>query len=80
MRKEAKTALKALKRVVVAAATGSTVFIGEKLTAQRISICHGCPSYLPMTKQCGECWCFIHAKARLATEKCPLQKWPLTNV
>lgn len=80
MRKEAKNALKAVRRVAVAVATGSTVFMGEKLTAQRISICHRCPHYLPKTKQCAECGCFISVKAKLSTESCPLHKWPLTNV
>ena len=80
MRKEAKNALKAVRRVAVAAATGSKVFVGEKLTAQRLEQCHRCPFYLPKTKQCAECGCFVQVKAKLATEKCPDNRWPLTSV
>jgi hypothetical protein len=77
---KAKNAVKALKRVVVAVASGSKVFVGEKLTAQRISICQRCPAFLPKTGQCDECGCFVKAKAKLSTEACPLHKWPLTSV
>lgn len=79
-KKAPKNAVKAIKRVAVAVATGSTVFVGEKITAQRLDACHRCPFYLPKTKQCAECGCFVQVKAKLATEKCPKHKWPLTNV
>lgn len=80
MRPKAKTALKAVRRVVVAAVTGSKVFVGEKLTAQRVDLCHRCPHFLPKTRQCGLCSCFVDVKAKLATEECPDHRWPLTNV
>jgi ribosomal protein L37E len=80
MRKKAKNAAKALKRVVNAVAAGSTVFVGEKITAQRLDACHRCPSFLPKTGQCAECGCFVRVKAKLSTEACPLHKWPLTSV
>lgn len=80
MRKEAKNAVKALKRVVVAVSTGSKVFVGEKIEGQRLDACHRCPHFLPKTKQCELCGCFVAAKAKLATEKCPDHRWPLTNV
>lgn len=27
--------------------------------------------------QCLECWCFLRPKLNLASEECPLKKWPL---
>lgn len=80
MQKAAKNAVKALKRVVVAAAAGSKVFVGEKIAAQRLDACHRCPAFQPKTGQCAECGCFVRVKAKLSTEQCPLHKWPLTSV
>lgn len=80
MREKAKSALKAIKRVVVATASGSKVFVGEKLTAQRIDICQRCSHFVAVRRQCDLCGCFVEVKAKLATEKCPDHRWPITNV
>ena len=48
---------------------------------ERQEVCTGgmwqnrCPEYSPTTTQCRACGCFVNAKVKLATEKCPLGKW-----
>ena len=42
----------------------------------RIAICKRCPAFLPNTKRCEECGCFLPAKAAVSTMDCPLNKWP----
>ena len=78
--KAVKTAIKAVKRVIVAAATGSKVFVGPEIAAKRLEACHRCPHFKPKTRQCGLCLCFVDAKSKLSTESCPDHRWTLTNV
>ena len=40
----------------------------------RISICQRCEEFSGLT--CNACGCLILIKARMATTKCPLGKWP----
>jgi hypothetical protein len=77
--KAVKTALKAVRKVVVAAATGSKVFVGPEIAAKRVDTCHRCPHFKPKTRQCGLCLCFVDAKSKLATESCPDHRWTITN-
>ena len=41
----------------------------------RKSTCKGCDKYRKTLDQCGQCGCFLKAKARLKNQKCPLNKW-----
>lgn len=41
----------------------------------RYEICLGCDRLSPITKQCGECKCFMVVKTRFARSTCPLGKW-----
>jgi hypothetical protein len=41
----------------------------------RIGICKECPHYRPEFKQCGQCGCFMPAKAAVERMHCPLKKW-----
>lgn len=43
--------------------------------ARRLEACAGCELYDATHGRCGVCGCFVKAKARLATEKCPAEKW-----
>jgi len=49
--------------------------------ARRITICEACPSgcYLERPSRCdlakGGCGCFLSAKWRIASERCPKQHW-----
>lgn len=60
-------------------AAGSPVRTAAELS-QCFAICAGCDKYqpgaLPVADKCGQCGCFLSAKARMATEACPLGKWP----
>lgn len=42
---------------------------------QRLDICHSCDAYFKFTKQCKKCGCFLPAKVRLKSSRCPLKKW-----
>lgn len=75
-----KAAAGAVKRIAVAVAKGSKVFVSNVMKQQRIATCQKCPEYFPASDQCGVCGCVVRAKASLATEKCPRHRWPLTNV
>lgn len=41
---------------------------------ERLKVCLSCDKY--DNDRCLECGCFLKLKARMATEKCPLDKWP----
>ena len=46
-----------------------------KETAEaRLAICLQCPHLSPLNR-CLKCGCFLKAKTRLRTEKCPVGKW-----
>lgn len=50
---------------------------------ERIEICKGCDkftSYLNKLYQCSECLCVLNIKARMANQKCPLDKWGKQDV
>lgn len=52
---------------------GVTVLAEPAFARQRRSICNGCPNL--KGSQCGICGCFVAAKTKLITEKCPAGKW-----
>ena len=71
-------------RVVKAAVTGQSVMVSDATKQARLKICDGCPEFKPNPSDrkfdyCGKCGCFTKIKAALATEKCPLSKWPFTS-
>lgn len=47
----------------------------EDLATQRFDICLSCPELIKVTKQCKQCGCFMAAKTKLESAKCPLGKW-----
>jgi len=50
---------------------------GAKELDNRLSICNSCE--FMSGNRCLKCGCFLQAKARLATSRCPEDKWqPLT--
>lgn len=55
-------------------ATGVDQSVPVEVHAVRIETCNGCPK-LMVTRQCGECLCFVDLKTKLRQEKCPLDKW-----
>lgn len=58
-------------------AAGSPLRTREQL-AECLAICGTCELYKPgLVATCGKCGCVLAAKARMATEVCPLGKWPI---
>jgi hypothetical protein len=47
----------------------------DKTTAARMDICLGCPELIKLTKQCKKCGCFMNAKTKLESAKCPIGRW-----
>ena len=41
----------------------------------RMSICSSCPHMIKATVQCAKCGCFMKAKTKLKSAKCPIGKW-----
>lgn len=47
----------------------------------RLNLCYSCPLInrlfgIDKLSECKACGCFIHVKSRMATEHCPIGKWP----
>jgi hypothetical protein len=74
-----KTAVKAACRVVRAKVRGESVLLDQASVDARLAACRKCPKYDAAAGQCLVCTCFVELKAQLATEKCPLHKWSVTN-
>lgn len=61
---------------------GKALFSGkplERSEAQKeacLAVCAGCDKWEPQAGRCLECGCFTALKSRLATEQCPLGRWP----
>jgi hypothetical protein len=53
----------------------STKRASDDLATQRFDICLSCPELIKVTKQCKQCGCFMAAKTKLESAKCPLGKW-----
>jgi len=72
-------AAEAAKRVATAFAQGEPILVSRQTEVLREAACKQCPRRDPAANQCLECSCFLALKVQLATEKCPLGKWPVTN-
>lgn len=77
----AKTFAAAAKRAT--RACGGRVLVSAEIRRQRQEACTGCPKEetdaLLGLKWCGVCGCALGAKQRLATETCPLGRWPTSQ-
>ena len=56
-------------------------FVADDVYENRLSICRQCPWMVTtqLGERCKKCSCFLSSligKAKLATERCPLGKWP----
>jgi len=47
----------------------------DEKTEKRLTICHSCEHFLKITTQCKKCGCFMSAKTKLGSAKCPIGKW-----
>lgn len=66
--------VKSLFKAAKNAATGVDQVASEEVIKARLELCNRCPKLL-LTRQCGECLCFVDLKTKLKQEKCPLDKW-----
>jgi len=41
----------------------------------RLSICFGCDYFQANSKRCQKCGCFMVAKTKMKSAKCPIDKW-----
>jgi len=62
------------------AAAGRAIASGLQLVddaehARRLAICEGCEHYDGDRHRCRKCGCWSNLKAKLASEKCPMEKW-----
>lgn len=80
----ARNATAAAGRVVRAVVTGAPVKVSNKTYFARLEICRGCDQVIKWKHdesflRCRKCGCWLNgnyiAKAKLATEACPLGKW-----
>jgi hypothetical protein len=74
----------AVGRVVSAVASGASLKCSDDETERRLAICRFCTFAVPHEKKtqylrCSKCGCWLNgkyfAKAALATERCPENKW-----
>ena len=56
------------------AASGFKTSNNEKYQ-KRLEVCLGCDSFDKKALRCTECSCFMKAKAKIDSAKCPLDKW-----
>ena len=56
-------------------ATGRAEFVSREVFLERLGHCSGCTSFSKLSKQCKECGCFVHSKAKFKQSSCPLDKW-----
>lgn len=47
----------------------------DNLAKQRFDMCLSCPELIKLTVQCKKCGCFMAAKTKLESAKCPIGKW-----
>jgi hypothetical protein len=69
-------AASALYRTARAWFRGDALIVSGRVREKRRKICNSCPRRDPHLDQCLECSCFLALKLDLATEDCPLSKWP----
>lgn len=50
-------------------------YVTEDIKTKRLDQCLKCPKLIELTKQCGECYCFVNLKTQLKQESCPLNVW-----
>jgi hypothetical protein len=51
------------------------LFASSHVYKQRLDVCKECQYFKKMTLLCGECGCFMPAKAKIANIRCPQDKW-----
>lgn len=52
-----------------------TEILDNEQSNARYEICKACPQIVALTKQCKLCGCFMAAKTKIESAKCPIGKW-----
>ena len=76
-------ALGAMARAAKALAVGEELLVTPEQRKERLAVCVKCEHFRQATSKvgprCGLCGCFVKAKAWLATEQCPVDKWKIVE-
>ena len=67
--------LKSFKRASGALVKGEKLSVTKDIAEKRLEVCYTCPKYIKDQNRCSLCGCYLKAKARMATETCPIGKW-----
>lgn len=65
---------KALWRSIKSFFSNEDVFVTSQEADRRTSRCYTCDFH--QDGQCTKCTCYIHVKALLRSENCPIGRWP----
>lgn len=57
----------------------TSLFVSEEVYNERIKTCNSCEKYNDNDKRCTECGCYVHAKAKIVLDACPLNKWKVDD-
>ena len=52
-----------------------TEWLSDEDTSARLDICRSCEFFNNLTKQCKQCGCMMHLKAKMKESSCPVGKW-----
>ena len=53
----------------------NVLLFDQDIIDKRMDICNGCEFLFKPTGSCKKCGCFVKAKTRVATARCPIGKW-----
>lgn len=68
------TAFMAVWRLIWANLKNDNILLNNEIIDRRIAKCETCTYY--ENEQCVLCTCYVNVKAILATEDCPIGRWP----
>jgi hypothetical protein len=70
-----KARLEEVEQVMTDKAIESGLMVDAETSGKRLTICQACPRLFQPTGTCLECGCFVKAKTKLGSARCPLGKW-----
>lgn len=75
--KMGKTFARSMGRAMSAAARGRNPIASDHVAHARARVCRqgSCGHHIPQTDRCAACGCYVSAKVRIATERCPKGLW-----
>ena len=65
--------------MILAADDVMAILVNKATFEERFKTCRNCEHLFKPTNSCKKCGCFIHLKARLANQSCPINKWVATK-